>query len=142
MTLLREWWYAVSLEAGERQFQYSEATWPEPGTTFRSSVLTFYPPTGLPDAGDVLGPGEHRDVGQRVRADREDVGVEAGLQLAAPGRLRAERERRGRGGCLDGLQRRHPELGQVHHLGTVAAPRVRPVRAGDADVGPARDRHP
>jgi len=25
MTLLREWWYAASLEAGERQFQSSEA---------------------------------------------------------------------------------------------------------------------
>src|SRR5258708_7642075 len=98
-------------------------------------VLALYPAAGCPYRGNVLGSGQHGNVGQRIGADRNHVGVVAGLKPAALRRLPAEGPGcRCRGG-LHRLQRRHPELDQVHELGAVRAPGVGPVGPGDGDIG-------
>src|SRR5690349_5398930 len=48
-----------------------------------------------PDAGDVLRAAEYRDVGERIRGDRDDIGVVPGFQPAGLGRLRAKSQRGG-----------------------------------------------
>src|SRR5215831_4123211 len=70
--------HAASLTPCIGRFQSALRTWPDAGTSFRPSVLTFYPASPGPDGRHVLRPGQHGYVAERVRSDRDDVGVIAG----------------------------------------------------------------